>query len=105
MVGTLTYRTVAAPNILETRVTLYGPHCPHDECSMLACSEDDQPHQFCNEAGTCPYCGPDSRAFDRLADAQRDWLNETYGTVDPDVLQDRGVHPNIVEDAKFIALG
>lgn len=46
---------------------LYGPHCPHDECSWLGCDmgeggESGIVHPCRYEGDGCPYCGPADQA-------------------------------------------
>jgi hypothetical protein len=87
-------------------MTLFGPHCSHDECGFLTCDNEPDPRKGvvygCREQATCPFCGPTSEDWPRLATEWRAWALETYGTTTSADLQTRGVPPNVTATAVLI---
>jgi len=51
-------------------VTVYGPHCPHEECSWVDCDHTGLVEFPCRKPG-CPYCGAPP------ASAREHWAGDT----------------------------
>ncbi len=56
----------------------------------------------CRKQRICPYCGPTSEDWDRLATEWLAWALETYGTTSSHELRSRGVPPNVTDTADLI---
>ncbi|WDZ84054.1 hypothetical protein [Micromonospora cathayae] len=84
-------------------MTVYGPHCSHAECGWIACDHTGEVEYSCRDQATCPYCGPESPDWPRIAKAELAWTIEYAGTADPDELRALDVPPNVVERAELIA--
>lgn len=61
---------------------IFGPHCPHDECSWVECDHSGLVEHPCQNQVECPSCGPDSPQWHRIKQSMAAWLKNTYGTVD-----------------------
>lgn len=88
-------------------MTLFGPHCSHNTCSMLVCdmATDLQSgvEHACREQSGCPYCGPSSPNWPRIATQWLAWCAGQYGTTDPAELDRPGMYPNVVATARLVA--
>lgn len=83
-------------------MTVYGPHCPHDECSWTECDHTGVVEFGCRHQATCPHCGPDSADWPRLVAQWREWAIERYGTAHPAALQARGVPAKVTATAQLV---
>ncbi len=58
-------------------MSLFGPHCHHDECGMTACDIEADPEDGvlfgCRDQAACPHCGPTSPVWPRLSGQWIDW--------------------------------
>lgn len=87
---------------------IFGPHCDHPECSMIAC--DNVPMNEsgvlygCREQETCPYCGPGSPNWRRIATEWTAWCTETYGTANSAELRktQAALYPNVLATAELV---
>lgn len=97
-------------------MTLYGPHCEHEECGWGECSYDEPAVKWaCKEQATCGLCGPTSENWRRIAADWIAWAEAQYDTADPAELRamrlppvlpgepDRPMHPNVIATAELIA--
>lgn len=89
-------------------MTIYGPHCSHSDCSMLVCDHANDLasgiQYGCRKQASCPYCGPDSPNWGRLAAEWLTWCQQAYGTTNPDELAALNVPANVTETARLVAL-
>jgi hypothetical protein len=60
-------------------VTVYGPHCSHDECSWFTCDHSGLVEFCCIEPG-CPHCGG-------LRNEAEDWASDPvrFAAMPPEV--------------------
>ena len=101
-------------------MTLYGPHCPHEECGWGACDltadEDAAVMYGCKEQATCTECGPASYRWPRIAREWTAWATEKYGTADAEALDalrwtpanfpglgEQRVPANVIDTAELVA--
>lgn len=84
-------------------MTVYGPHCSHDECSWLVCDVSGIVEHECREQATCEHCGPTSPDWPRLSAAWVRWCVETYGTSNSDALRSLdATPPNVLATAELV---
>ena len=88
-------------------MTVFGPHCPHNECSWIACDHAEPPasgvYYGCAGQANCPYCGPTSPEWGRLCDEWVDWCIGRYGTANSDELWNKGGIPsNVLATAELV---
>lgn len=86
---------------------IFGPHCPHDGCSWIACDLVEPPASgvvyACRKQADCPHCGPTSPDWPRLSDEWVRWCVQTYGTANSDELRSVDAIPrNVVETAELV---
>lgn len=86
---------------------IYGPHCHHDGCAWSLCDVAESSREgvqfFCKELADCPYCGPQSQDWPRLATRWRKWANGRYKTDQPGVLRRINAESNVIAAAEVVA--
>lgn len=91
----------------STPPAIYGPHCGHDECSWIECDLAAPPAPGvlygCREQATCPYCGPTSPDWARIAAGWVRWCVDRYGSANSDELRAVDAIPaNVVATAELV---
>lgn len=86
---------------------VYGPHCGHDECPLVACdlvAPSASGVLFkCREQARCPHCGPTSPDWPRIVADWLRWCVWQYGTTNSDELRAAGTVPaDVVSTAELI---
>jgi hypothetical protein len=88
-------------------MTVFGPHCPHDDCGWAVCDIAPEPESgvwyTCRHVAECDLCGPTSPDWPRLAAQWVDWCAERYGSASSEDLRARGaMPPNVVAMAELV---
>lgn len=88
-------------------MTVFGPHCSHDECSWIGCDAATPPEPeivyTCKSVAECPYCGPASPDWPRLSAEWVAWCVGWRGTAGSAELGAMGgIPPNVLAMAELV---